>query len=78
MAGRFPVGRAAPCDGGNRRLSACGNCDAARGGTVPWLPASEVFASGAQRVCSMSGDGGGRASQIYRGGGGLLLGVGLG
>jgi hypothetical protein len=34
---------------------------------VPWLPVTEVVASGARRVCSMSGDGGGRASQIYRG-----------
>jgi hypothetical protein len=40
------------------------------------LSAAALAISGVWRVCSMGGDGGGQASQICRGGGGSLLGVG--
>jgi hypothetical protein len=39
------------------------------------VASDEVVASGALRVCSLSGDGGGRASRIYRGWRWLVVGV---
>jgi hypothetical protein len=42
---------------------------------VACLPTVEMVTSGAWRVCSMSGDGGGRASWIYRGWRWLVVGA---
>jgi hypothetical protein len=69
--------RVGPRNGGDWQLTACsglrrGSC----GGAAARLPAPGLVASGAWRASSMSGEGGGRAPQIYGGGGGLLMGAG--
>jgi hypothetical protein len=58
--------RAAPCSGSDRQLTACGGLQcSSRGGAAVRLPAAGMVASGTWRANSMSGEGGGRAPQIY-------------